>query len=92
VAIVRLTPGGQGGPGATASSLAPDSRLRGKDDLLPHLRDHEKQIGVIGLLTGSSDQRMRLTAVMRLMIEEMRDEQGDQQPGRPGIAHEYDGS
>src|SRR4051794_12004035 len=37
--------------------------------------DQQEQIGVAGLLPGGGDQRMRLSAMMRLMVEEMRDEQ-----------------
>jgi len=40
-----------------------------------HLRQDEKQIGVAGLLSGSSQQRVRLAAVMCLVIEEMCDQE-----------------
>ena len=40
-----------------------------------HLRDDQEQIGVAGLLAGGGQQRVRLAAVMRLMVEEMGDEE-----------------
>ena len=43
--------------------------------LSDHLWLNQEQIGVLGLFAGGGDQRMRLAAVMRLVIEEMRDEQ-----------------
>src|SRR5947208_9089743 len=40
-----------------------------------HLPDDEKQIGVAGLLPGGGQERVCLAAVMRLVIEKMRDEE-----------------
>src|SRR4051794_11749048 len=46
------------------------SHGRRREALSDHLRHDEEQIGVLGLFAGGGDQRMRLAAVMRLMIEE----------------------
>src|SRR5665213_1317875 len=40
-----------------------------------HLRYHQEQIGIVGLFAGGGDQRVCLAAVVRLMVEEMGDEQ-----------------
>src|SRR5579864_4674964 len=40
-----------------------------------HPRKYQEQIGVAGLLPGSGDEGVRLAAVMRLVVEEMGDEE-----------------
>src|SRR5262252_8670043 len=41
--------------------------------------NYQKQIGVAGLLAGGGDHRVRLAAMMRLVIEEMRDQEAARQ-------------
>ena len=53
----------------------PESGRDARVQLSDHLWLNQEQIGVLGLFAGGGDQRMRLAAVMRLVIEEMRDEQ-----------------
>src|SRR5262245_18286868 len=91
--MVRIRPGEPIRTGVRTMILAPsrisDRRLR------DHLRHDEEQVGVAGRLTGGGDQSVRLAAVMRLVIEEMRDEEtlrrgdlatrGAAEPGQVGV-------
>ena len=49
--------------------------LRYTRSLANDLRDEQEQVGIAGLLAGGGQHRMRLSAVMGLVIEEMRHQQ-----------------
>ena len=71
--LVNLNPlPWRSGPAPAASTLSGTTPC--PMSLRDHLGNDEEQVGVAGRLSGGGDQRVRLAAVMRLVVEEMRDQ------------------